>query len=220
MCKQAYHPVTMSCEQALAESKKDHSVRKVVEEILSNSRIRRCPCGLEFVRIDGCAKMICSACKRHSCYICQKQILDYSHFTNTGTNGAPIVNIVNRKKEDEKKCPLYTNEKEIELQCVKVAVKEVLKRYKDANSKTLMEAKDILIKLNPEQTTNIESVFRRVVKLNEERERDRDHQENDNDKSSGFIETKKLEKWTTGTVDRKHHTQKLGGGVKTSIFHF
>lgn len=156
LCQQPYHHYNITCEAALIERKKDPGVRKVVEEILSNARIRHCPCGVEFVRVDGCNKLHCSVCFRFSCYICQQPILDYTHFTNVPP-GWPL------PASDIGKCPLYTSEKDVEAQCVKVAVKTVLAKYEHAELKDLLEAKNLLIKLNPEQTLNISYTFQAAI---------------------------------------------------------
>lgn len=159
LCQQPYHHYTISCADALTERKKDPTVRKVVEEVLSNSRIRHCPCGMEFIRIEGCNKCHCSRCQRISCYVCQKQLLDdYTHFTNTPIDWPSFIVEVG-------KCPLYTSEKYVEEQGVRIAINTVLDKYRSGPSKDLLEAKNLLLRLNPEQSIRINLTFQPVIDL-------------------------------------------------------
>jgi hypothetical protein len=171
-------------------------IRKIVEEILSNSRIRKCPCGIEFVRIDGCSKMTCSSCKRISCYICQKQAVDYSHFSNLSPSSIVTDPVI------LKKCPLYLNESEVEKQCVKNAIRKVFEKYSDSDSKTLIEAKSVLIQLNPDQTTNIENVFRRVIEIVIKKEQQQTSSQQTSSQQNNPQQQRKNTIWTTGTFGR------------------
>ena len=104
--------------------KRDHDVRKTIEEILTKNRARTCPkCSKEFIRIDGCNKIICS-CKTKSCYLCRAKIEDYDHFQNKHNN-----------KIVDDKCPLYTNEKKIEAISFENALTEICNTYRHDNKK-------------------------------------------------------------------------------------
>lgn len=63
-----------------SSSNRLNRIRRTIEELLSSSRIRHCPCGTEFVRTDGCNKCVCTKCERYSCYLCQKEIKGYEHY--------------------------------------------------------------------------------------------------------------------------------------------
>lgn len=104
-CKKAYHGIR-DCNSV----KTDDNVRKIIEEILSKHRMRSCTkCGKEFIRIDGCNKIICS-CKTKSCYLCRTVIEDYSHFKTTS-------------------CKLYTDEAEIIKLATIAALEEIYTKY-------------------------------------------------------------------------------------------
>ncbi|GAA5899721.1 hypothetical protein JCM8208_004545 [Rhodotorula glutinis] len=84
-CKKKDHlPATCAEASDDARLSKFHAV----EEAMSAALIRRCPkpgCGEPYVKESGtCNKIICSACRTLSCYICGK--IGYQHFSNPGTN--------------------------------------------------------------------------------------------------------------------------------------
>ncbi|GAA6031635.1 hypothetical protein JCM8097_006559 [Rhodosporidiobolus ruineniae] len=75
-----------------------------IEEAMSAALIRTCPkegCGEPYVKEnDSCNKITCSSCRTLSCYLCNKIIKDYSHFSNAGSN-AP------NGGDPTSKCPLW-----------------------------------------------------------------------------------------------------------------
>lgn len=128
--------------------KRDQGVRKTIEEILTKNRARTCPkCNKEFIRVDGCNKMTCS-CKTRSCYICRAKIKDYSHFQNKFDN-----------KIAGGKCPLYTNEKEIEKMSFDNALNEIFNTYKHDIKKIIGEVYPILLQLEKEHKALIDKKF-------------------------------------------------------------
>lgn len=80
-----------------------------IAEKLNEAVIRVCPhCHIECIKESGCNSMRCPMCHTNFCYICQKEIFGYEHFSGP------------------EKCPLYTNIKEeqekiINLTKIKVA---------------------------------------------------------------------------------------------------
>ncbi|WVR04125.1 hypothetical protein IAU60_001124 [Kwoniella sp. DSM 27419] len=84
-CKREDH-IPRTCAEVEADLKLNN--RHVVEDAMSEALIRRCPkCAKPYVKDDGCNKIICSKCRTMSCYICQRQIQDYTHF-NEGPGGS------------------------------------------------------------------------------------------------------------------------------------
>ncbi|GAA6048852.1 hypothetical protein JCM3770_003652 [Rhodotorula araucariae] len=75
-----------------AEASEDAKLSTVhrIEEAMSEALIRRCPkagCGEPYVKEQGtCNKIRCASCATLSCYICNKVIVGYQHFTNAGSN--------------------------------------------------------------------------------------------------------------------------------------
>ncbi|KAF9984449.1 hypothetical protein BGZ75_003960 [Mortierella antarctica] len=66
------------------------SAQHRVEEQMSQALIRECPkCKSRFFKTEGCNKMTCPECHTKMCYVCKKEIKDYSHFDQTPANSAP-----------------------------------------------------------------------------------------------------------------------------------
>ena len=126
---------------------KNNNVHKVIEEILTKHRTRRCPkCNKEFLRTDGCNKMTC-LCKFKSCYVCRSKVIDYSHFQNDDNKLA------------NGKCPLYTNETDIENTSFTSALNEIYETYKYDKIKLLNEVYPILIQLEKEHKMEIDKII-------------------------------------------------------------
>lgn len=142
-CKQEFHGNT-DCNY----NKLDKDVRKTIEEILTRNRTRSCAkCKKEFLRTDGCNKMTCS-CKALSCYICRVSVKDYTHFHNDGKPG-----IIGGK------CPLYTNETEVEKMSFASALNEIYETYKSDEVKLFDEVYPVLSKLEKEHIKAIDAKF-------------------------------------------------------------
>ncbi|KAF9967302.1 hypothetical protein BGZ70_009997, partial [Mortierella alpina] len=91
LCKQLTH-IPLSCEEHRKEQEKNSvlSAQHRVEEQMSQALIRECPkCKSRFFKTEGCNKMTCPECHTKMCYVCKKQIKDYSHFDQTPANSAP-----------------------------------------------------------------------------------------------------------------------------------
>ncbi|EEB18224.1 E3 ubiquitin ligase triad3, putative [Pediculus humanus corporis] len=83
-CHEENH-IPLKCEEVIRE--KDIEARKKIEEEMTKKLLRTCPnCGQKFIKIDGCNKITCT-CGTLACYICQKQIQDYTHFSDRGGIG-------------------------------------------------------------------------------------------------------------------------------------
>ncbi|KAI1722439.1 E3 ubiquitin-protein ligase [Ditylenchus destructor] len=68
-----------SCEEMEQLEENDRQVRKV-EDKMSQAVIRQCDkCGLPFVRLDGCNKIVCR-CGQTQCYLCRATGIQYNHF--------------------------------------------------------------------------------------------------------------------------------------------
>ncbi|KAG9321987.1 hypothetical protein KVV02_008312 [Mortierella alpina] len=91
LCKQLTH-IPLSCEEHRKEQEKNSvlSAQHRVEEQMSQALIRECPkCKSRFFKTEGCNKMTCPECHTKMCYVCKKEIKDYSHFDQTPANSAP-----------------------------------------------------------------------------------------------------------------------------------
>ncbi|KAF9274305.1 hypothetical protein BGZ68_000781 [Mortierella alpina] len=91
LCKQLTH-IPLSCEEHRKEQEKNSvlSAQHRVEEQMSQALIRECPkCKSRFFKTEGCNKMTCPECHTKMCYVCKKEIRDYSHFDQTPANSAP-----------------------------------------------------------------------------------------------------------------------------------
>ena len=97
----------------------DVNNRQVVEEAMTNARVRECPkCKTRFYKTEGCNKMTCS-CKHVICYICRQTIKNYSHFCQTPNCDHKSCN----------KCPLFTNSVEDDRLAMKEAGLKVTRMY-------------------------------------------------------------------------------------------
>lgn len=90
LCETAAH-VPLRCDEV--ERAQDILARTRLENAIAAAFIRKCPaCGLPFLKENGCNKITCP-CGVLSCYCCQKQIENYSHFCTTANHsqeeGAP-----------------------------------------------------------------------------------------------------------------------------------
>ena len=88
------------------EVEKGEKTRKEIEEKLTEAMLRECvKCGYKFYKEEGCNKMTCK-CGAKMCYLCKKEVKDYSHFY----------------------CPLFSDNKRIhQMELVKVAEEAKLK---------------------------------------------------------------------------------------------
>ncbi len=67
------------------EKKGATNKRLILEEALSQARVRECPkCKTRFYKTEGCNKMTCT-CNCLSCYICRADVskIGYAHFCQT-----------------------------------------------------------------------------------------------------------------------------------------
>ncbi|KAF9582362.1 hypothetical protein BGW38_000298 [Lunasporangiospora selenospora] len=104
-CRQCQAPthIPLTCDEYEKELEKNNvlSAQHKVEEHMSEALIRVCPkCSARFFKTEGCNKMTCPECHTKMCYICKKQIRDYSHFDQT-----PADQTSNSKKP----CRLWDN---------------------------------------------------------------------------------------------------------------
>ncbi|CAH7681841.1 hypothetical protein PPACK8108_LOCUS14499 [Phakopsora pachyrhizi] len=84
LCKMIDHS-PKTCEEA----KKDESDKSyhLVAEAMTSALIRNCPkCKKGFIKETGCNRITCPKCATVSCYICQKVIGGYTHFSNKANN--------------------------------------------------------------------------------------------------------------------------------------
>ena len=93
-CKRVSHG-KKTCQQVKAEEDILKNPVHLAHEKMSQATIRRCPsCLTSYSKLDGCNKIRCKApgCNTLSCYLCEVQIQDYSHFCNhtrTSKNPCP-----------------------------------------------------------------------------------------------------------------------------------
>jgi TRIAD3 protein (E3 ubiquitin-protein ligase RNF216) len=108
-CGKVSH-IPLRCDEVTKEKRQDEG-RLKVEEAISEAKIRKCPkCKTPFVKTEGCNKMTCR-CGVKICYICRKQVADYSHFCQ-------------KPHCDHKKCKLctlYSNAEEDDARAMREA---------------------------------------------------------------------------------------------------
>lgn len=69
-----------SCAEESGVEPTAEGLRKFVERQMAKALVRTCPnCGCQFHKLDGCNKMTCK-CGLKMCYVCRKEIQDYTHF--------------------------------------------------------------------------------------------------------------------------------------------
>jgi len=84
LCEQTAHP-NQPCPKK--ETATEENKRKAMEEELTKARLRKCPCGTEFIKTEGCNKIICNKCATTMCYVCRATKIDYSHFCSCPDRG-------------------------------------------------------------------------------------------------------------------------------------
>lgn len=74
LCNEESH-LPLRCDQV------EHftAARKKMEEAMTAALVRKCECGLIFLKESGCNKMTCK-CGRKMCYLCKQPITGYDHF--------------------------------------------------------------------------------------------------------------------------------------------
>jgi TRIAD3 protein (E3 ubiquitin-protein ligase RNF216) len=130
LCEQTAHP-NQPCPKK--ETIAEESKRKAMEEELTKARLRKCPCGTEFIKTEGCNKIICSKCTTTVCYVCSATKIDYGHFC-----GCPDRGTAKSSKDCVKckKCTLfYTNTEKIDEDDVEA----LQKKRKLAESSTAID---------------------------------------------------------------------------------
>jgi len=108
LCDQPSH-IPLRCDEV--ENDKERTARVSIEEKMTEVRVRTCPkCKTKFYKSDGCNKMTCR-CGTKICYLCRKQIIDYSHFCQKA----------HCQHQRCRKCRLYTNSEYDDMLAVKEA---------------------------------------------------------------------------------------------------
>ncbi|KAF9426239.1 hypothetical protein BGZ94_006776 [Podila epigama] len=140
LCKAPTH-IPMSCDEYQKEMEKNNvlSVQHKLEEHMTQALIRECPkCKCRFFKTEGkskkttypdmfkggngCNKMTCPQCHTKMCYICKKQIRDYSHFDQTpATEPARKAHL----------CRLWDNTVERNENDVKMAAQQMIQELKN-----------------------------------------------------------------------------------------
>jgi E3 ubiquitin-protein ligase RNF216 len=105
LCLKESH-IPKSCAEAKADAK--ITVRHQVEEAMTEAIVRKCNrCKNPFIKEAGCNKMHCSKCGNLQCYVCSKDIKDYSHFADSVAPHAgskcPLHDNVEQRHQDEAK---------------------------------------------------------------------------------------------------------------------
>lgn len=153
-CGEEAH-IPLKCSEI--EKKNEISARVSVEEAMTNARVRFCPkkCKQPFFKVEGCNKMTCPTCKTFMCYICRAEIpksLGYGHFCQK-----PHCN-----HSSCKKCSLYSNSEQDDLQAAKEAGLNAVKELQSDGGKQSGEVakkmedsilNDLILKGYPRQTT-------------------------------------------------------------------
>ena len=89
------------------------TAKHVVEEAMTKALVRTCnKCNTPFLKEEGCNKMTCT-CGNFQCYVCSSDVVDYTHFDQTGDGSG-------------KGCPLYGDMKQILRNQVAIAQEKTL----------------------------------------------------------------------------------------------
>jgi E3 ubiquitin-protein ligase RNF216 len=120
LCGEASH-IPLRCDEVVKD-RVETAGRTTVEEAITAAKIRECPsCKKSFIKSDGCNKIRCG-CGAFICYICRKQIKDYSHFCQTP----------HCDHSSCKGCVLYTKAEEDDLRAMREAGLHAAKQHKEA----------------------------------------------------------------------------------------
>jgi len=152
LCKEPNH-IPLRCE----EVEKGEETRKKIEEKLTEAMLRECvKCGYKFFKEEGCNKMTCR-CGAKMCYLCKKEVKDYSHFYGQG--GTPTAT---------KTCPLFSDIKKIhQMELAKVA-KEAKQELEEANITLSVDpTKDVKMFEDIQETEDVvrENLFKRWLEV-------------------------------------------------------
>ena len=132
-------------------------MRKKIEEKLTEAMLRECvKCGYKFFKVEGCNKMTCK-CGAKMCYLCKKEVKDYSHFYGQG--GAPTAT---------KTCPLFSDNDKIHKMELSKAAKEAKQELQEANiTLTVDPTKDVIMveDLQDSVDTKREILFKRWLEV-------------------------------------------------------
>lgn len=123
LCKELTH-IPLSCEEHRKEKEQNNvlTAQHKVEEEMSQALIRECPkCKARFYKTEGCNKMTCPECGTKMCYVCKKQINDYSHFDQTPAGQA---------SRNSSRCRLWDNTVERNANDVKEAAQRMMEELK------------------------------------------------------------------------------------------
>lgn len=78
LCKEVNH-LPLKCNEV-----KSDAARLYLEEKMTEALVRKCyHCGRMFFKEEGCNKMTC-LCGAQMCYVCDKPVLNYNHFSGQG----------------------------------------------------------------------------------------------------------------------------------------
>jgi len=96
------------------------TAKHIVEEAMTKALVRKCnKCNKPFLKEGGCNRVKCE-CGNLNCYVCESDVVDYSHFDNP---------------QNGKECPLYGDMQELLKKQVAVAqertVRGLLKERSD-----------------------------------------------------------------------------------------
>ena len=132
-------------------------MRKKIEEKLTQAMHRECvKCGYKFFKVEGCNKMTCK-CGAKMCYLCKKEVKDYSHFYGQG--GAPTAT---------KTCPLFSDNDKIHKMELSKAAKEAKQELQEANIILSVDpTKDVIALEDLEESvdTKRERLFKRWLEV-------------------------------------------------------
>jgi hypothetical protein len=107
------------------------TAKHMVEEAMTKALVRKCNnCDKPFLKDGGCNRMKCD-CGNRQCYVCEENVLDYTHFADP-PNG--------------KQCPLYGDMQEFLKKQVAVAQERMVRGLLKENGE--LEDKDLRVDTN------------------------------------------------------------------------
>uniref|UniRef100_A0AC34FT33 RING-type domain-containing protein n=1 Tax=Panagrolaimus sp. ES5 TaxID=591445 RepID=A0AC34FT33_9BILA len=103
----------ISCAELDDKNKVDKKQREL-ERKLNEAVIRKCKCGLQFTKSDGCNKMTCR-CGKTQCYLCRQEGINYTHFCqHVRVPGMPQ----QQCKQCDKACTLWADANQLDQQLI------------------------------------------------------------------------------------------------------
>jgi hypothetical protein len=178
------------------------SAKHQVEEAMSTAMIRKCNgCQKRFFKEEGCNDMRCPSCNNRQCFVCSKNVTDYSHYDRTEDLSGP------------QDCPLYDNTRERLQQEVAAAqnqaVQEILQNRAELNANDVTVDENLV---NNRQTRGPAGAMRRQAeeRARQTREQEaRERRDNEEEQERLRLEQIRLERLRAEAERQRRERERL-----------